>query len=133
MHYLNFKGPSRPNNDVIPIYLKRPRKDPATTYAPKQRRLLQRSTTTREAVNLKTRAIDDSLAEQDSQQCTEGQGDSLAEQQYSHHAEQDDSTVEAYERPESQAALTAAVHRYYEQYEGSTRRKSKVAFEDFKA
>ena len=26
MHYLNFKGPSKADNDVIPIYLKRPRR-----------------------------------------------------------------------------------------------------------
>ena len=80
MHYLNFKGPSKPDNDVTPIYLKRPRRDPAVTYPPKKGRLLQRCTTTREAENLKTRATDDLQTEQNPQQCIEGQGNLQAEQ-----------------------------------------------------
>ena len=38
MHYLNFKEASRLDNDVIPIYFKRPRSNPATNYVTKQRR-----------------------------------------------------------------------------------------------
>ena len=79
MHYLHFKGPSRPDNDVIPIYFKRPRSNPATNYVPKKRRLLQRAT--REAENLRTRSTDDSQTEQQYlQQYTEGHDDSQAEQ-----------------------------------------------------
>ena len=54
MHYLNFKGPSRLDNDVISIYFKRSRSNPATNYVPKQRRLLQRAT--RAAENLRIRS-----------------------------------------------------------------------------
>ena len=57
-----------------------------------------------------TEGQDDLQAEQDPQQCIEGQDDSPAEQQYSHHVEQDNSTVEGYERSESQATLTATVN-----------------------
>ena len=122
MHYLNFITPSRPDNNVIPIYFKRPRSDPTTNYVPKKRRLLQRAN--RGVENLSTRSTDDSQTEQYLQQYTEGQDDSQAEQdsqqyvyiegqddspqaeqQHSHNVGQDNSIVEACERPESQAAV----------------------------
>ena len=73
MNYLNFKGPSRPDNNVIPISFKRPRSNPATNYVPKKRRLLQRAT--RAAENLSTRSAADSQTEQYLQQCTKGHDD----------------------------------------------------------
>ena len=93
MHYLNFKTPSRPDNNVIPIYFKRPRSDPTTNYVPKKRRLLQRAN--RGVENLSTRSTDNSQTEQYLQQYTEGHDDSQDEWDSQQYIEgQDDSQAE---------------------------------------
>ena len=65
MHYLNVKGPSRPDNNVIPIYFKRPRSNPATNYIIMYQRkedCIQRAT--RAVENASARSTDDLQTEQ---------------------------------------------------------------------
>ena len=62
VHYADFKGPSRVNQDVLPIYFKKPTSYSATTSAPKKRRLLERRPLPKKPI--RSKVLDHSNAEQ---------------------------------------------------------------------
>lgn len=76
VHYPDFKGPTRVNPDVLPIYFKRPTSYPAAISVPMKRRLLERRSPPVKAT--RSRVIDHS---QDTQHSSE---DSVSEQ-HAHH------------------------------------------------
>ena len=62
VHYADFKGPSRVNQDVLPIYFKKPTSYSATTSVPKKRRLLERRPLPKKPI--RSKVLDHSNAEQ---------------------------------------------------------------------
>ena len=83
VHYPDFKGPTRVNPDVLPIYFKRPTSYPAAISVPMKRRLLERRSPPVKAP--RSRVIDHS---QDTQHSSE---DSVSEQHAHHNTDISDS------------------------------------------
>ena len=92
VHYADFKGPTRVNPDVLPIYFKRPSSYPAATSAPKQRRLLERRPPPVKAT--RSRVIDHSQHTQHSSE------DSVNDHHAHHNMEITDSEQNAHQNTE---------------------------------